>query len=238
MSFSFKKFTVDDSRCGMKVGTDGVLVGAWCGMTGDAMPQNVLDIGAGSGLISLMTAQRFPEAKVTGIEIAPDACADARNNIDKSPWHDRVTVIEGDITDVAQRPEGRWDLIVSNPPFFSETLHAPDAARATARHGETFDVTQLISLAPQLLTPNGSLCFIAPSARDGEIDFLAELARLHTTAVTRVYSKTGSRTPIRTLRRLSMTASPCVSEDLVIRRSDGGYSADYVSLTKDFYLHL
>lgn len=238
MSFSFKKFTIDDSRCGMKVGTDGVLVGAWCEMTGDAMPRNLLDIGTGSGLIALMAAQRFPETNVTGIEITPDACVDARTNIVNSPWSDRITLVEGDIMDFAPTWERRWDLIVSNPPFFSETLHAPDASRATARHGETFDVKQLISLAPHLLTPNGSLCFIAPAARDGEIDFLAELARLHTTAITRVYSKTGSPTPIRTLRRLSMTASPCITSDLVIRQSDGNYSADYISLTKDFYLHL
>lgn len=238
MSFSFKKFTIDDSRCGMKVGTDGVLVGAWSEMTDGIMPRNVLDIGAGSGLISLMAAQRFAEAKVTGIEIVPDACDDARANIANSPWHDRVTIIEGDITEIVPELETRWDLIVSNPPFFSETLHAPDASRATARHGETFDVKRLISLAPHLLTANGSLCFIAPAARDSEIDFLAELARLHTTAITRLYSNTGSRTPIRTLRRLSMTASPCIIRDLVIRQCDGSYSTDYISLTKDFYLHL
>lgn len=220
----------------MKVGTDGVLLGAWAAMPDGSAPESVLDIGAGSGLIALMAAQRWPSARITAVEISHEACLDAITNAEASPWADRIGIVESDITDF--RPDMRFDLIISNPPFFSETLHAPDAARATARHGDTFGVEQLIRMAPQFLSGCGSLCFIAPSGRDSEIDFLAELARLHTTAAVKVYSKEGAGQPVRTLRRLSMRTSSCLRGEFCLRTSSGAISEAYASLTKDFYLRI
>lgn len=229
--FDFKQFSIDDSRCGMKVGTDGVLLGAW---TDTAGMTEILDAGTGSGLIALMLAQRSTEARITGVELDADACLDARDNAAASPWADRIEIVNADFnTFTAGR---KFDLIVSNPPFFTEKLQSPDPGRASARHEGGFGVESLIANAPALLSDNGSLSFIAPSQRDSEIEFLTELARLHLKRRCHV-SSTERKAPMRTLWQLSV--KPCGMPEtttLAIRTSDGQLTEPYKALTSSFYL--
>ena len=127
--FRFKQFTVCDERSAMKIGTDGVLVGAWADVEDD---WRILDVGTGTGLIALMLAQRNASAKIVGIDISHEAVEEARDNFSRSPWATRLSAIEGDVCGF----EGseKFDHIVSNPPYFVDSLHSPDALRTMARH--------------------------------------------------------------------------------------------------------
>ncbi len=231
--FAFKQFEVVDDRCAMKVGTDSVLLGSWTPVGGC---RRVLDIGTGSGLLALMIAQRSPSASITAIEIDHGAVDDAVANIGRSPWADRIDIVEGDIlaTGVVAPP---FDLIISNPPFFNETLKAPDSRRALARHGSGFDVVKLIEIAPTLLTPSGLLAFVAPAERKSQIELTAALARLDIVARCEVRQRPG-RPVARHLYLLSPTpvAAPSLPRSITISDTDG-YTEPYKSLTRDFYLH-
>ena len=186
-TFHFKAFSVADDRSAMKIGTDGVLLGAWA-----EAPQgvaSVIDIGAGSGLISLMMAQRYPGATIHAVEIDPDAAADALDNFNASPWAGRIALSVADASEWSELspvlPGPR--LIVSNPPFFNETLRSPSAQRAMARHDGSLNPLSLVRLASRLMTDSTDrLAFIAPSARDSEIEFelsLHGLSPIHVCSV-------------------------------------------------------
>lgn len=233
--FRFKQFAVDDSRCAMKVGTDGVLLGAWADVT-DA--KCVLDVGCGSGLIALMLAQRASDVSVAGVEIEESACADAILNISCSPWHDRVRVINCDIAEFEEELAHPL-LIVSNPPFFTESLHSPDEARSLARHGTEFGVKELIEISARRLThPGDSLTFIAPAEREDEIEFLLSLNRLEVRRKTFVCSREG-RSPFRILWQVTGAAERCIYPEisyLCIRNSENKFTQEYINLTSEFYL--
>ena len=156
--FQFKQFTVRHDKCAMKVGTDGVLLGAW------APVQNakyILDVGAGSGLISLQLAQRNPWASITSIEIDPAAAAQAKENIQSSPWSDRMEVICSDFRDY--HAENKFDLIVSNPPYFVDALKCPDNQRCMARHTNELNYELLFGHSTHLLSEQGIISVIIPS---------------------------------------------------------------------------
>ena len=160
--FRFRQFTVWHDRCAMKVGTDGVLLGAWAGQ---GRPGKILDIGTGSGLIALMLAQRFPEARITGIEPDAEAAAQAGENFLCSPWHDRLAVSTATLQDFTSGAAGKetFDLIVSNPPFYDSTLLNPDARRSAARHTATLPYSELMRCASALMTGTSELDIIIPS---------------------------------------------------------------------------
>lgn len=235
--FRFKHFQVDDSGCAMKIGTDGVLLGAW------AKPEpgsRVIDAGCGSGLISLMLAQRDPSLHITAVEIDPQAAESAGLNVLNSPWDDRMEVVSGDLLKMD------FDTpchIVSNPPFFIETLRSPDPSRALARHGDTLNVDSLIDFAGSLAeAPAGSmllgLTFIAPAASLDSILFRLSLRRLAPCRVCEVLP-CQSRKPVRVLIEAApdrTVTSPCVYTSLTMRDADGNPSEDYRRLTSDFYL--
>lgn len=236
--FRFKQFAVDDSGSAMKIGTDGVLLGAWARAEGC---NTVIDAGCGTGLIGLMMAQRYDDVRVTGVEIDARACEDARHNAAVSPWSDRIEIVQGDV--LAWRPDNLSVplCIVSNPPFFTERLHSPDSARALARHGEGFGVETLIEWGARIMqNEDDTLSFIAPAERDDELQYLFALHRLTPLRVTGVVSREG-RQPMRRLYELARdtrAASPCVHDVLVIRNRSGEYSPEYISLTGPFYINL
>jgi tRNA1Val (adenine37-N6)-methyltransferase len=230
--FTFKQFTVDDSHCGMKIGTDGVLVGAWTEI-GDAT--DIIDAGAGSGLLALMLAQRSSShTRITAVEVDSDAAGDARANIEASPWANRVDVVETDI--ITYRPPIAPDLIVSNPPFFSETLKSPSAERALARHGDTFNPYTLIDWAAQVLSDNGRLVFISTATDAADVLFHAELWHLKLRRECRVRSLAG-KPHSRVLREFSRIDGPCEVSEIVLREGTG-FSEQYRNLTADYYLRL
>lgn len=221
----------------MKVGTDGVLLGAWCAQQcgSSASPKRILDIGCGTGLIGLMLAQRFPDALVDAIDIDPAAAAEARLNASRSPFTSRIMVTEGDILDYA--PSEKYDLLVCNPPFFTEKVKAPDKARALARTEGQLSVKSLMRVSSGLLAPSGKLAIVAPAIRDSEIEFEASLAKLYISGKCSVKT-VESKPPRRTLWEFSPTARPTQASTLLINSPVGGYSPQYIELVKDYYLNL
>jgi tRNA1Val (adenine37-N6)-methyltransferase len=151
--FKFKQFTIWQSDCAMKVGTDGTLLGAWA-----EGGQKILDIGTGTGLIALMMAQRFPESYITGIDIDPAAVSQARINVAHSPFADHVEILEADAHDF----NGAFDAIVSNPPFFADSLISPDSRRSIARHSLSLTYKALFETARRLLTEQGIISVVVP----------------------------------------------------------------------------
>lgn len=230
--FRFKQFALTHQRCAMKIGTDGVLLGAWA-----QLPQasgTALDVGAGCGLIALMLAQRYPQARVTAVELDTDAAEDLRVNVDASPWSDRVDVVQSDFTTV----EGCYDLIVSNPPFFITGERSPQSARAAARHVDHgLSPISLVAYAAAHLSKCGRVALIFPIEQLSEVEFQAAMHRLNPLRITEVAS-TATRPPMRVLAEFSSIEAVCERSRLDIHTADGGYTPDYVSLTKDFYLHL
>lgn len=232
--FRFKQFSVRHDRCAMKVGTDGVLLGAWARVGG----LRLLDIGTGTGLLALMAAQRSPEARVTAVEIDPEAFAQAKENVGRSPFADRIEVLLQDIR--SYEPPRPFETILCNPPFFSEDTLPPSASRALARHASLLSFGDLISVVSQrLLAPDGVFHVILPYGESNQFENEAFIRGLKT--IRRCLVRTVERKPP---RRVLLSLSPAssafsvssTSETLVLQAPDGSRSPEYARLTADFYL--
>ena len=218
--FKFRQFTVHQDRCAMKVGTDGVLLGAWAnGGT------KVLDIGTGTGVIALMMAQRYPYSHVTAIDIDEGAVIQATQNVQQSLYHDMVTVKH----ERAQDHQGAYDAIVSNPPFFIDALNAPDAQRNMARHAETLTYAELMQAAWRLLSDEGELSVVVPFDYRQRMEDEATFVGFFPSRICAVRTVEGRRA-----RRylLAFRKHPCERQFHVMTIGD----ATYKELTKDFYL--
>lgn len=230
--FRFKQFEIHDELSAMKIGTDGVLLGAWVEID-DA--NTILDIGTGTGLVALMCAQRNNMATIEGIDIVEDAVIEARQNVANSPWSGRITIINSDIR--SYTTNRCYDHIVSNPPFFLSSLHSPDAARTTARHTTTLTYTDLVAAAERLLRPDGRLSVVLPT--DCAIQFrYAAFERLWLRRITDVVTREGEA-PKRTLMEFQLTSSPLMPrhDTLTIHHLDGSYTEQYRRITEEFYLN-
>ncbi|MCR5312586.1 MAG: methyltransferase [Bacteroidaceae bacterium] len=229
--FTFKKFTIDDSACAMKVGTDGVLLGAWAKHENT---KRILDIGTGSGLIAIMLAQRFVDASIEAIDIDPLSVSQAEKNIANTPFMDRIKVWEADFTTMDNNE--KYDLIVSNPPFYKEQTTCPDAKRDAARHTSSLPFERLIEQARMKLTENGRFCVIIPTS--AVTDFIGTAARykLYLCQRTDVYT-TPRKQPKRTLLSFTTTSdTDSKFKKLYIRNVENEFSNEYKELGKDFYL--
>lgn len=218
----------------MKVGTDSVLLGAWVDVDGVT---TVLDAGAGSGILSLMIAQRAPQASVTAVELDSAAAEAAEANIAASPWAERCRVVCADMG--CYNPTVPPDLIICNPPFFTGGIPAPDRRRASARHAATgFGPLSVIDFAARWLAPKGSLAMITPAVIADDIVFEAEMQRMDIWRMCRVATTSG-RPASRILWQLSRKGvrSPAAESCLDVH-SHGEYTDAYRTLTSDFYLHL
>ena len=215
----------------MKVGTDGVLLGAWAGIS--ATDRRILDIGTGTGVIALMMAQRCETARITAVEIDPQSAAEARDNAAASPWSDRVEIVESDIT--LYRPDEAFDLVVSNPPYFNESLLPPDRSRAAARHTDSLSFTALADSVRRLLADGGRFALILPVDGAAAFRTVAVERGLWLRRTTEVWSTPRSGA-IRMLSEYALrpAAEPPAADRLII--DDGGFTEEYRRLTKDFYL--
>lgn len=227
--FRFKQFTVYHDRCAMKVGTDGVLLGAWAegGM-------RILDIGTGTGLIALMMAQRFQQATVTGIDIDTAACRQAWENAKASPFADRVEIQETSVQ--SYMPSEAFDAIVSNPPFFVNSLRNPDKRRAVARHTGTLSYRELFAHAYRLLTAVGVFSIIVPTEMWEDVLSESSIVGFSLSKVCAVKT-VESRPPKRYLLTFSKEIPEKINSERLLLMGGAGYKSDeYNLLTKDFYL--
>lgn len=229
--FKFKQFTIEQDGCAMKVGTDGCLLGAWFDTTNST---RILDIGAGTGLISIMAAQRS-NAQITGIEIDRTAAERATENVKNSPWSDRITIINTDIN--LYNPEKLFDTIVSNPPFFENSLKCDDKQRSLARHCDTLSPEQFFAKANELLTSDGKISIIIPSdtATRWEAEAIIKGFSLQRATVVRTTPKKAAK---RTLIEFSRATCTPTKSELTLEDYPGIYSKDATELLKDFYLKL
>lgn len=232
--FSFKQFTVYHHLCAMKVGIDGVLLGAWADA---AQASSVLDIGTGSGLIALMIAQRT-NAQITAIDIDSDAVKQATENFRNSPWAERLSAQKMSVQEYADCSLQKFDLIVSNPPFFINSLKAPDAQRNTARHTDTLTHTELINCSEKILSNTGKICLILPVNEGYDCVNYAQTQGLYCNKIISVYPKPGAEVK-RLLIELGREKLPCHNAELTIETDTRHeYSAEFIQLAKEYYLKL
>ena len=201
-SFTFQKFTIHQDRCAMKVGTDGVLLGAWA-----HGGKRILDIGTGTGLVAIMMAQRFADAHVTAVEIDHNAALQACNNANCSPFASRIGIVETSIQNFEVYGTQLFDSIVSNPPFFTDSLKNPASQRATARHADTLPYRDLFTAVKRLLAEDGEFSAIIPS--NCLTSFIAEAYLAHLVPIRRL--------AIRTTPRKQPNASLCLSAILLLK---------------------
>lgn len=227
--FRFKQFCIHHDRCAMKVGTDGVLLGAWGCVEGC----RILDIGTGTGLIALMAAQRNPEAKVFGIDVDEEAVFQARENIAESPFCSRIECILQDV--LAFETGELFDAILCNPPFFTEATLPDDKSRALARNNKNLPFPLLIKKVAELLAEDGVFSLVVPSGLVQEIVGLCLENGLHLVRRCQVHT-TAQKPPRRTLLAFSRQNLKCDEQVLCLMDKDGSRSAQYLELTNDFYL--
>lgn len=223
--FQFQQFTVHQERCGMKVGTDGTLLGAWA--NGGA---TVLDIGMGTGLIALMMAQRFPEARIVGIDIDADAVAQARENVAASPFRN-VDIMEADARHYAP---STFDAIVCNPPYFEDSLESPDNQRTLARHAVSLGYRDLMEAAWRLLADDGELSMVIPFDCKARIESEAALRGFFKSRECAVRT-TPRKQPRRYLLAFRKHPVELERSEGVIETATNVRSEWYQQLTKDFY---
>ncbi len=232
--FKFKQFTIHQDACPMKVGTDGVLLGAWVNV--DEAPQRILDVGTGTGLIAIMLAQRVATAQIDGVEIDEDAAQQARQNAEASPWAPRLNTIHQNFNAFASKKTSRYDLIVSNPPYFKQSLTSPDSGRTTARHAEELLHEELIHGSARLLTPQGRLAVVMPYVEGNIFIALAAKAGLYCNRKLNVSTKKDRPTK-RLLMEFSRNKEKLDEQTLYIENSAlNSFTSEYQALTKDFYL--
>lgn len=215
----------------MKVGTDGVLLGAWC-QVGNA--KRILDIGTGSGVIALMLAQRSStHACVDAIEISELSASQAAANVQASPWPDKVQVIPGDVK--AFQTTHSYDLIVSNPPYFSNSLLPPNQGRMAARHDGDLSFLELVAALNRLLNKDGTFCLILPVAEATEFRKISQLAGLHLSRLTKFQTR-AAKPPERELMAFVRNQTTTIEDTLLLYDAANRKSEDYLRLTGDFYL--
>jgi len=240
--FTFKQFTIAQDRCAMKIGTDGVLLAAWTSL--DNNPYSILDIGAGTGIIALMLAQRSTADTIEAIELDDDAFEQCTENFEASIWADRLFcfhagfdefVGEYDTSEVDN--DELYDLIVSNPPFYTEEVTSGYEARDNARQNSSLPFNELLSGVSKLLAPNGVFSTIIPFKEEESFITLAASFQLFPKRITRVK---GNATALvkRSLIEFQQATVTLQTSELIIEEERHQYTQDYIDLTKDFYLKM
>ena len=230
--FRFKQFTVFQDCCAMKVGTDGVLLGAWA----EAFKRNnVLDVGTGTGLIALMIAQRNTNATIDAIDIDEGCVMQAKRNVFESPFSNRVDVQKSSFQDFAARNDNKYDLIVSNPPYFHNSLKSPNLHRNYARHTDSLSFYEIISDGVSLLTESGSISLILPYEFKTSVLMHAKTVGLFAKRITNVFPLP-HKPAKRFLIEFGMSDTECVEDNLIVELSRHKYTDEYNALTNEFYL--
>ena len=233
--FQFKQFSIQQDKTAMKVGTDGVLLGAWANL--DFYPNSILDIGAGTGLIALMMAQRCDAEIIDAIELNDAAYEQTVENFENSDWADRLFCYHASLEEFTDEIEEKYDFIISNPPFYTSTYKELSEERAMARHAESLTYADLLESTSKLLSENGNCAFIIPFEEEKNFLKIAEENGLYPNRITRV--KGAVNTPVkRSLLQLSFLKTEAIQSELTLELSRHNYTEEYKSLVHDFYLKL
>ena len=235
-SFEFKEFTVEQDLCAMKIGTDGVLLGAWA--TVSEKTNSILDIGAGTGIIALQLAQRSNAAIIDALEIDDDAYEQATTNFENSPWSDRLFCYHASFIEFIEEIDDKYDLIVSNPPFYTEKYKTQNKKRDLARFSDALPFDHLLFGVSKLLSDKGKAAFIIPFSSENKFLEIANSFNLFVNKITRVKGTPQSEFK-RSLLELSFYKNNNVlEEELTIEKNRHEYTEEYKSLTKSFYLKM
>lgn len=235
--FKFKHFNVAQDKCAMKVGTDGVLLGAWASINDTAY--NALDIGTGSGVIALQLAQKTTLEEIDGLEIDPDAFEQAVENFEQSDWGDRLFCYHASLQEFVAEIDVPYDVIISNPPYYTSTYKKGviDKQRALARHVESLPYDVLLSAVSKLLSEKGIAAFIIPYKSEVNFLTLAEKMNLFPQKITRVRGNESAEIK-RSLLQLSFNKQAPVIDELIIEIERHQYTSAYIELVKDYYLKM
>ena len=232
--FTFKQFSIEQDKTAMKVGTDGVLLGSWAPIHHN--PFSVLDIGAGTGIIALMLAQRTNAEQIDALEIDEDAYEQAVDNFENSPWGDRLFCFHAGLDEFIEEPEDEYDLIVSNPPFYAEDYKTENEQRDLARFQDAMPFEELVEAADLLLSENGIFAIIIPFKEEAKFIALAKESELYPAKITRVKG-TPTSTIKRSLLAFSRNETAVLEiDELTIEIDRHVYTPEYIELTKEFYL--
>ena len=240
MTFTFKQFQVNQDRCAMKIGTDGVLLGAWTPLINN--PFNVLDIGAGTGILSLMLAQRSNAAPnnvgiIDAIEIDEDAYEQCVENFETSPWGDKLFCFHAGLDEFVDEPEDEYDLIISNPPFYTDDYKSDNTSRDLARFEDALPFEELIEAAALLLSDNGIFSVIIPYKEEERFVAMCKELDLFPLKITRVKGTPTSEIK-RSLLAFCRMEQTSLIDELIIEISRHNYTPEYIELTKEFYLKM
>ncbi|ARV15287.1 tRNA (adenine-N(6)-)-methyltransferase [Polaribacter sp. SA4-12] len=236
--FKFKEFTIHQDKTAMKVGTDGVLLGAWCSV--DGYPDSILDIGSGTGVISLMIAQRSDAMTIDAVELDENAYEQSVANFEESDWGDRLYCYNAtfqEFSDELEEEEETYDLIVSNPPFYTDAFESEDASRNKARFTSSLSFEDLIIGVSKILSENGIFSVVIPFKEEESFIALAKENNLFLNRVCRVQGNEKSEVK-RSLMEFSSNEVELKEERLIIEIERHQYTEAYIDLTKDFYLKM
>ena len=234
--FQFKQFSLEQDRTAMKIGTDGVLLGAWTPVEKNIF--SILDIGTGTGIIALMLAQRSSASQIDALEIDENAFEQATDNFENSPWNDRLFCFHAALDEFVEEPEDEYDLIVSNPPFYSEDYKSSNDQRDLARFQDAMPFEDLVEAAALLLSENGIFSVIIPFKEEENFLALAKKYKLFPLKITRVKGTPTTETK-RSLLAFSRNENRTLRVDeLIIETARHIYTPEYTALTKDFYLKM
>lgn len=233
--FQFKQFSIAQDRCAMKIGTDGVLLGAWTPLINN--PFSILDIGTGTGVIALMLAQRSHAEQIDAIEIDDEAYEQATENFENSPWNERLYCYHAGLDEFVDEVEEEFDLIVSNPPFYTDEYKSNNEQRDVARFEDSLPFDELVEAADFFLSDHGIFSLIVPFKEEEKIISLCKERDLFPLKITRVKGSPSTEIKRSLLAFSRLEQTPLVDE-LVIETARHQYTPEYIALTKDFYLKL
>ena len=233
--FKFKQFTVQQDRCAMKIGTDSVLLGSWASVDHD--PFNILDLGAGTGILSLMLAQRSHAEQIEAVEIDDDAFEQCSENFEDSSWNDRLFCFHASLLEYVEAVDESFDLIICNPPFYSEDYKTQKKARDLARFSDAMPSSHIIYAVSHFLSDTGKFALILPYKTEHDFIEEASIIGLFANRILRVKGHDTSKFK-RSLIEFSYQKTAVDTSELVIETGRHQYTEDYIALTKDFYLKM
>lgn len=233
--FQFKQFTVNQDQCAMKIGTDGVLLGAWTSIENN--PFSVLDIGAGTGVLSLMLAQRSHAEVIEALEIDDKTYEQCVDNFEQSPWNDRMFCYHASLEEFANEMDDTYDLIICNPPFYSEDYKTENTQRNLARFQDAMPFEHLLESVATLLSEDGRFSVIIPFSEEEKFIALAKQVALFPKKKTHVKGTPSSEIK-RSLIEFSFINQAIEISELIIETTRHQYTDDYINLTQDFYLKM